>query len=128
MCLEHALSVVGLLFGAATIQRWPLQRSIHTRTAPIISLLYARIMRVRIRINIVDPLPCGEISGAAFIGMSWQKHAATFSRVVGFRSAARFRGNTVYTCNLGSLKGGRQPWGEGGGGASPLGPMWKTPC
>ena len=47
-------------------------------TAPIISLLYARIMHVRIRINVVDPLPCGKISRAAFIGMSWQKHAVTF--------------------------------------------------
>ena len=35
-------------------------------------------MRMRIRINVVDPLPCGGISRAAFIGMSWQKHAATF--------------------------------------------------
>ena len=51
-----------------------------TYTAPIISLLYVhvRIMRMRMRINVVDPLPCGEISRTAFIGMSWQKRVATF--------------------------------------------------
>ena len=27
---------------------------------------------------VVDPVPCGEISRAAFIGMSWLKYAATF--------------------------------------------------
>ena len=52
----------------------------HTCTllAPIISLLYARIMHMHIHINVVNPLPCGEILRAMFIGMSWQKHAATF--------------------------------------------------
>ena len=73
------------LFGAASIRgRLDFEggvyrdRYAHAYTAPIISPLYARIMRVRIRIIVVDPLPCGEISRAAFIGMSWQKHAARF--------------------------------------------------
>ena len=35
-------------------------------------------MRVRIRKVAVDPLPCGEISTAAFIGTSWQIDVATF--------------------------------------------------
>ena len=74
-----------VLFGAATIRgqldfEGGVYRERYARvyTAPIISLLYARMMRVRIRINVVDPLPCGKISRAAFIGMNWQKHAARF--------------------------------------------------
>ena len=48
-------------------------------TASIISLyLYTCMMCVRIRIIAGDPLPCGEISRAAFIGMSSQKRARHF--------------------------------------------------
>ena len=39
--------------------------------------MYACIMRVH-KCIAGDPLPCGEILRAAFIGMSLQKHAATF--------------------------------------------------
>ena len=70
------------LFGVATI-RGQLDfeggvyrdRYTHAYTTPIISLLYARIMRMHIRINVVDPLPCREISRATFVGM---KHVARF--------------------------------------------------
>ena len=65
------------LFGAATIRgRLDFEggvyrdRYAHAYTTPIISPLYARIMRVRIRIIVVEPLSCSEISRAAFIGMS----------------------------------------------------------
>ena len=90
------------LFGAATI--WGrlhfeggVYRDQYTRayTTPIISLLYARIMHIHIRINVVDPLPCREISRAVFIGMNWQKRGEIL-RAAGFRGTARFRGNTVY--------------------------------
>ena len=37
-----------------------------------------------------NPLPCGKILRAVFIGMSAQKYAA------GFRGAVRFEGNTAY--------------------------------
>ena len=50
---------------------------------------------MRIRKIAVNPLPCGEISGAAFIGTSWQI------------DAARFRGNTVHV-NIGYSARARQ--------------------
>ena len=37
---------------------------------------------------VVDPVPCGEISRAAFIGMCWLKYAS------------RFRGNTIHDKNI----------------------------
>ena len=52
-------------------------RHARTYTASIISLftpVYARKMRVRIQ-HAVDPLPCGEILRAAFIGTNWQTDA-----------------------------------------------------
>ena len=70
---------------AATIRERRLQRSTRMRAHSL--YLYAPVMRVRIHNNIivVDPVPCGEISRAAFyIGMSWLKYAATF------QGAARF--------------------------------------
>ena len=57
--------------------------------------------RVRIHIMAVDLLPCGEISRAAFIGMSWQKHAATFRGQRDFEVRRDFEEiATVYENNL----------------------------
>ena len=75
-------------------------RYTHAYTAPIMimSLLYAHIMHVRIRINVVDPLPCGEISRSVFIGMSWQKHAATFQGRWDFEVRQDFEKIRYITC------------------------------
>ena len=56
------------------------ESSMHTQyTASIISRIVctynARIMHTYIAVYTV---PCGEISRAVFIGMSWQKHAETY--------------------------------------------------
>ena len=72
-------------FGAATIRgRLDFEDGIyqdrHARvhTASIISL-FVRMYNARAHMYIaVDPLPCSEISRAAFIGKSLQKHVATF--------------------------------------------------
>ena len=41
--------------------------------------MYAHTMHVCLNMYIaVDPLPYGEISRVAFIGISWKKHAAAF--------------------------------------------------
>ena len=67
-------------FGAATIRGWCLQRSTctHAYTPSIISLFVCTYNACVYAYIAVDPLPCGEISRAAFIGMSIQKHAARF--------------------------------------------------
>ena len=45
-------------------------------------------MYVHISVKVVDPLPYGKISRAAFIGMSWQKCVAAFPGWQGFQGAA----------------------------------------
>ena len=45
--------------------------------------------------NAGDPFPCGDISRATFIGMSWLK-CGEILRAVVIQGAVRFRGNTVY--------------------------------
>ena len=50
----------------------------HMYTASIISL-FVCTYNARVHMHIVvDPISCGEILRAAFIGMSWLKYVATF--------------------------------------------------
>ena len=65
---------------AARFRGWRLQRSTRTRAyTPSIISLFVSTCNARVHTYIAgDPLPYSEISRAAFIGMSMQKHAARF--------------------------------------------------
>ena len=85
-------SISKALFDASTIRGWldfedGVYRDQHSHmyTASIMSLLVCMyIVCVYTYMHIVvDSVPCGKISRAVFIGMSWPKYAV------------RFRGNTV---------------------------------
>ena len=74
-----------VLFGVVTIRRQlDLEGSVYRDrhayeyTYSIVSLFVCRYYACAHTYIAVDPLPCGEILGAAFIGVSWQKHVATF--------------------------------------------------
>ena len=83
--LTMAIFYFKALFGVVTIRRQldlegGVYRDWHayTYTSLIVSLFVCTYnARVHTYI-VVDPLPCGNISGVAFIGVSWQKHVATF--------------------------------------------------
>ena len=63
-------------FQGQSLQRW----HACVYTASIISLLI-RTYNAHMYTHVpVDPLPCSEILRAAFIEMSWQKHAAKAHR------------------------------------------------
>ena len=72
---------------AARFRGWRLQRSTRTHAyTPSIISLFVSMCNARAHTYIAgDPLPCGEISRAAFIGMSMQKHVARFRRQRDFK-------------------------------------------
>ena len=83
------------------LMRWQFEGGVHrdqhacVYSASIMSLfvcIYNACVQMYI---IVDPVPCGEILRAVFIGMSRLKYAA---RAAEFWGVARFRGNMVFLC------------------------------
>ena len=50
----------------------------HVCTASIVSLFICMCNACVHMYVVVDPLPCGEVSRVASLGMSWLKYAVTF--------------------------------------------------
>ena len=73
--LYHAATIRGRLDFEGIVYG---DRYAHAYTASIISL-FVCTYNARVHADIVvDPVPCGEISRVAFIGMCWLKYAAIF--------------------------------------------------
>ena len=66
------------LYHAGTIRGHSTEINTHAYTASLISPFVCMYNVCVLTYIVVDPVPCGEISKAAFIGMSWLKYAATF--------------------------------------------------
>ena len=73
------------LYHAATIRGWlDFEGGVYrdqyacAYTASVVSLFVCTYNARAHTYIVVDPMPCGEISRAAFIGMSWLKYAAIF--------------------------------------------------
>ena len=79
--LYHVATIRGRLDFEGSVYR---NRHARAYTASAISLFVCTHNARSHTYIVVDPVPCSEISRAAFIGMSWLKYAATFW------------GNTVY--------------------------------
>ena len=73
--LYHAATIRGRLDFEGGVYR---DRHAHAYTASVISLFVCTYNARAHTYIVVDPVPCGEILRAAFIGMSWLKYAAIF--------------------------------------------------